>query len=63
MFNKVKQEREKELTKELKFNDFKPRALPDFTSKQADVKLNVAALKREKALIDKEDRVNAEKLA
>ena len=30
--------------------------MPDFEKKQADVKLNVAALKREKHLIDKEER-------
>lgn len=37
--------------------------MPDFTLNQADVKLNVAALKREKHLIDKEEKQNADLLA
>lgn len=37
--------------------------MPDFNKNQADVKLNLAALKREKALIEKEERENAERLA
>jgi hypothetical protein len=37
--------------------------MPDFSKNQADVKLTVAALKREKHLIDKEERGNAERLA
>ena len=37
--------------------------MPNFEKNQADVKLNLAALKREKHLIDKEERENAEKLA
>lgn len=37
--------------------------MPDFLTKQADVKLNVAALKREKHLIDKEEKQNADLLA
>lgn len=63
MFEKVKAEREQEIEKFNKFNDFKPKPLPDFSKNQADVKLNVAALKREKALIDKEEKANADKLA
>jgi hypothetical protein len=59
---RVKSARNKELTKEHKFNDFKPKPLPDFTKRQAEVKLNAAALKREKALIDKEEREKAERL-
>jgi hypothetical protein len=52
---KVKEELEKEINKELKFNDFKPLAMPDYSKYQADVKINVAMLKREKHLIDKEE--------
>jgi len=37
--------------------------MPDFNKNKADVKLNLAALKREKALIEKEERENAERLA
>ena len=37
--------------------------MPDFSKNQADVKLNLAALKREKHLIDKEERSDAERLA
>lgn len=37
--------------------------MPDFSTNQADVKLNVAALKREKHLIDKEEKQNADLLA
>lgn len=37
--------------------------MPDFLTNQADVKLNVAALKREKHLIDKEEKQNADLLA
>lgn len=36
--------------------------MPDFTKNQADVKINVAVLKREKHLIDKEEREHADKL-
>ena len=44
----------------LKFGDFKPRAVPNFEKSRADVKLNVAMLKREKHLIDKEEKEQAE---
>lgn len=37
--------------------------MPDFNKNQADVKLNLAALKREKALIEREERENAERMA
>jgi len=37
--------------------------MPDFIRNQADVKLNIAALKREKESIEKEERKNAERLA
>lgn len=37
--------------------------MPKFENNQADVKLNLAALKREKHLIDKEQRENADKMA
>lgn len=39
----------------MKFAGVKPRAMPDFDKKEANVKLNVAALKREKHLIDMEE--------
>lgn len=39
----------------LKFEGIKAKAMPDFSKKEAAVKLNVAALKREKFLIDRED--------
>ena len=55
-FDKVKEEREKELTKEHKFEGIKAKPAPDFTAKEAVVKLNAAALKREKQLIDVEER-------
>ena len=54
-FDHVKKEAEERITKELKFNGPKPLPMPDFERKQANVKLNVAALKREKALIDREE--------
>jgi len=37
--------------------------MPDFAKNQADVKLNVAMLKREKHLIDKEEKEHAERMA
>ena len=55
-FDKVKQEVEEAIVKELKFEGIKPRKMPNFEKAEADVKLNVAALKREKHLIDKEER-------
>lgn len=36
--------------------------MPNYTTRQADVKLNVAALKREKALLDKEEKIQAQKV-
>ena len=51
----MKQEVEAQMTKELKFQGNRPRPMPDFEKKEANVKLNVAALKREKYLIDKEE--------
>ena len=42
--------------RELKFEGNKPRPMPNFEKNQANIKLNVAALKREKHLIDKEER-------
>ena len=51
------------MTKEMKFEGTKPRAMPDWNKKQAEVKLTAAALKREKHLIDKEEREEARKLA
>lgn len=61
--DRVKEEVERNFVKQLKFGeDFKPRPVPDFEKHKADVKLNVAALKREKNLIDREERENAEML-
>ena len=54
-FDKVKREAEDQIKKELKFDGVKPRPMPNFEAKEANVKLNVAALKREKALIDREE--------
>lgn len=39
----------------LKFEGTKPREMPDFNKKSANVKLNVAALKREKHMLDKQE--------
>ena len=36
--------------------------MPDFEAKEANVKLNVAALKREKALIDREEEEMEQKV-
>lgn len=52
---KVKEALELEFLKGLHFSDFKPRRMPDFSKTQADVKLNVAVLKREKQLLDKDE--------
>ena len=62
-YEKLKEEREKELTKEHKFSGIKAKPAPDFTKNEAVVKLNAAALKREKHLIDVQEREAAEKLA
>ena len=48
--------------KELKFDGVKPRKMPNFDKQDANVKLNVAALKREKHLIDLEEKEEREKL-
>jgi len=53
--DKVRENLEKERTVEHKFGDFKPREMPDFEKKQAAVKLNVAALKREGNLIQQQE--------
>ena len=53
--DKVKQEVEQEIVKTLKFEGNRPRPMPNFDKYDANVKLNVAALKREKHLIDKEE--------
>lgn len=55
-FEKVKQEAEHLVTRDLMFEGVRPRAMPDFEKKDANVKLNAAALKREKHLIDKEEK-------
>ena len=55
-FNKVQEEVEEAIVRELKFEGNKPRPMPNFEKNQANIKLNVAALKREKHLIDKEER-------
>jgi hypothetical protein len=43
---------EEQIVRELKFEGNKPLPMPNFDKKEANVKLNVAALKREKHLID-----------
>ena len=53
---KVKVEVEEAIVRELKFEGNKARPAPNFDKKEANVKLNVAALKREKYLIDKEEQ-------
>ena len=55
-FNKVQEEVEEAIVRELKFEGNKPRPMPNFEKNPANIKLNVAALKREKHLIDKEER-------
>ena len=60
---KAKEFVEGQVTKELKFAGTKPRAMPDWSKKQAEVKLTAAALKREKHLIDQEEREEARRLA
>ena len=52
---KAKDDAEKLFQDGLKFQGIKARNMPDFQKKEAAVKLNVAALKREKYLIDRED--------
>lgn len=52
---KAKEVEEARITNKLKFEGNKPRKMPDFDKKEANVRLNVAALKREKHLIDKEE--------
>ena len=56
------QEVEEQIVRELKFEGNKPRKMPNFDKNEANVKLNVAALKREKHLIDLEEREAKEKL-
>jgi hypothetical protein len=58
----VKEEVEENFKKDLKFDDFKPREMPDFSRHAADVKLNVAMLKREKHLIDREEKEYASRM-
>ena len=48
--------------RDLKFEGNRPRPMPNFDKMNANVKLNVAALKREKALIDQEEREVKERL-
>lgn len=47
----------------LKFDGTKPRSMPDFSKHHAEVKLNAAALKREKHLIELKEREDAKKMA
>ena len=56
MFDQV----EKGIKDSLKFEGFKPKPVPNFEKSRADVKLNAAMLKREKHLIDKEEREQAD---
>ena len=59
----VKKEVEAQIQKDINFDGPKPLKMPDFEKKEANVKLNVAALKREKYLIDKEEIEQETKLA
>ena len=52
---KAKDVQEERVTAQLKFEGNRARPMPDFDKKEANVRLNVAALKREKYLIDKEE--------
>ena len=54
--DQVRVEMEEAIVSKLHFEGNKPRAMPDFDKMTANVKLNVAALKREKHLIDLEER-------
>ena len=58
----MKDEVEEAIVRELKFEGTKPLEMPNFDRKPANVKLNVAALKREKHLIDMEEREEKERL-
>ena len=58
----VKREMEEAIVRDLHFEGNKPRPMPNFDKMNANVKLNVAALKREKALIDQEEREVKERL-
>ena len=60
--DRVKEEVEAEIVKTLQFEGNRPRPMPNFDKYDANVKLNVAALKREKHLIDLEEREAKEKL-
>lgn len=51
---KAHEENEKRIQDSLKFSGQKAKKAPDFSKQEAEVKLNVAALKREKFLIDRE---------
>ena len=53
--DKVRETLEQERTREHKFGDFKPKEMPDFNKKAAAVKINVAAMRREKNLLEKEE--------
>ena len=59
---KAKVENEKRIQESLKFDGVKARKAPDFSKAEANVKLNVAALKREKFLIDREQVEEHKKL-
>ena len=54
--DQVRVEMEEAIVSKLHFEGNKPRAMPNFDKMNANVKLNVAALKREKHLIDLEER-------
>lgn len=56
---KVLADAEAILQAQLKFSDFSPRKMPDFSKTEAEVKLNIAMLKREKVLLDKEESTEA----
>jgi hypothetical protein len=59
---KAKAENEKRIQESLKFDGIKAKKAPDFSKVEANVKLNVAALKREKFLIDREQVEEHKKL-
>ena len=60
--DRVKDEVEAEIVKTLQFQGNRPRPMPNFDKNEANVKLNVAALKREKHLIDLEEKEAQERL-
>lgn len=58
-----REEVERCIQKELKFEGTKPRAMPNFEKHRAEVKITAAALKREKHQIELEEREESKRLA